>query len=1309
MSTSVHPPSVSYKKNNYTVRFSKAYAPNQSAGEALYKGQNSVDEATLFQSLEAFVWDRTTDINYYWTLDDLCTGPENEAQSYVRITGVSFGYFAGEPITAFPVSIPEDEDYIRIYLDYRFSLDDDWISYETEGLFGPEVGVEYELMNARVVVLDSILRTEGETIDPVHIVNPYGQYADAWTDTINLLTYQRSLVGGRFTLLSTLFPGWKEDGGAVPFHYPVTAGRHVLEPAAAVPLTEAYQVEVETYWMLPDYTVAGIDEILSGASYIYAQTLTDYHGEDRENDTVAQLCVPQYVQAVQFNYYPGLTVGTLQLPDTVLYVDTTGMPSLDEDWLLYDRGLKVTDGYTVAEGNPRYTAKNGILYDLEMTQMLGVPTGVTTLTVGAQITKVVLPYQNSIKRLIREGESLDDLPEINYQRLHRGARIVVPDALFDDYLAMAGSILQRYGITVAAASMPEQGYLLRDNYLLTADFLLHSVQRTSAHWLNLPDYITGVESGALQPFIRQLEVLVLPESGQPLSFEQGCFDGFEKMTVACYSDKQQVAAQELCAQYPGCSFTIRRVTVRDDGYAWITLQDGVLLCAAPWQLETFDGMIPGVDGGEDIPVTVVGESAFADHYTLRWVVLPQQTSGIGYAAFSGCTNLEGVLIGTNGSFLLSENAFENCASLRFVASNAAGMLLEDTEFSLLDTPNSEYGHLYCLAAGSEKYNGNQTYLTDVTRYVLQDCGGTLVLYGTNEAGTPFVALRSGGRVSGDLTLPASTVTVFRGAFAGARSTQDAAFDVNWGDLTVLRTLWLEAFARSDIGEEITLPQNVEVGGRAFAYCERLKSITLPGQRIVNDAPTGGVQMGDEVFVDCTALKTVHIGEMVPDVGIPPTAFSGSAIENLIFEDKQPPTLLYYSLGMPFFFEYSQEAQGLLHITVPQGSEQAYLRTWRCELAGYGGDAIKTSYQVMWDEIEWQLYSSTWVQPTPQEIKTAVEETMLQAENRLRGLLGLPETQTLEKAYTTEWDDNGLITLTATDHIGSMTDLSASTIDLPYGWSLDYIAPGAFEGSPELRGVQVPSTLFAIWDGAFRGLSLDEADATDGLSLYLDNADSIFGLNLLQEGTPFDFGVPDDRLSIVSLDVLLGDEDALDTFVQLWTLPMAGYSKSSLLEAAVREALGPETDDEAVRAAMEAVLLPAENRVRALLEGAQPTEKLTFRFELTDPDDNRPAVDITIPEPQPETPALPGPDDAGQDAAGRPTQTPDAPDASQPEQPDASDAPDMPDAALPEENAGEESAPPDEEGTHAAGDDDGENTPDEQQQAAAEAAQKETAE
>lgn len=320
--------------------------------------------------------------------------------------------------------------------------------------------------------------------------------------------------------------------------------------------------------------------------------------------------------------------------------------------------------------------------------------------------------------------------------------------------------------------------------------------------------------------------------------------------------------------------------------------------------------------------------------------------------------------------------------------------------------------------------------------------------------------------------------------------------------------------------------------------------------------------------------------------------------------------------------------------------------------------------------------------------------MLQAENRLRGLLGLPETQTLEKAYTTEWDDNGLITLTATDHIGSMTDLAASTIDLPYGWSLDYIAPGAFEGSPELHGVQVPSTLFAIWDGAFRGLSLDEADATDGLSLYLDNVDSIFGLNLLQEGTPFDFGVPDDRLSIVSLDVLLGDEDALDTFVQLWTLPMAGYSKSSLLEAAVREALGPETDDEAVR---------------ALLEGAQPTEKLTFRFELTDPDDNRPAVDITIPEPQPETPALPGPDDAGQDAAGRPTQTPDAPDASQPEQPDASDAPDMPDAALPEENAGEESAPPDEEGTHAAGDDDGENTPDEQQQAAAEAAQKETAE
>lgn len=334
---------------NYEVRFGKAYDANAGAGEALYRGQ-TVDLVTLFQSLEAFVWDYNTGCNYYWTLDDLMQSEADEATSYVRIDGYSFGVFGTvfDAETTYPFTIPEDEYYLNIYISYRFSLEDDWTAYTSDW----SDGVFYELMSSRVIALDTILRSEGKVIDPAHIANLYNQYLDGWTDSINLLQFQNKIIGARGTRLESLFPGWKEDGELVPFIFTADAGRHVLEPASRVPLSEDYQVEVENQWMDNDYIVGASTDIFSSAKWVYLQTLTRYLGRDAADNSVERLSVPQYVQAVDFLYYPGLTADYLELPETVLYVNTGGIPSFMDDELLYDRGLAVAKGYTVAEGNP---------------------------------------------------------------------------------------------------------------------------------------------------------------------------------------------------------------------------------------------------------------------------------------------------------------------------------------------------------------------------------------------------------------------------------------------------------------------------------------------------------------------------------------------------------------------------------------------------------------------------------------------------------------------------------------------------------------------------------------------------------------------------------------------------------------------------------------------------------------------------------------------------------------------------------------------------------------------------------------------
>ncbi len=72
------------KSGNYEVRISKASSANQASGEALYRGQQQVDAAAIFQSIEAFVWDHDSDLNFYWTLDDLCVNGEDDSKSYIK-------------------------------------------------------------------------------------------------------------------------------------------------------------------------------------------------------------------------------------------------------------------------------------------------------------------------------------------------------------------------------------------------------------------------------------------------------------------------------------------------------------------------------------------------------------------------------------------------------------------------------------------------------------------------------------------------------------------------------------------------------------------------------------------------------------------------------------------------------------------------------------------------------------------------------------------------------------------------------------------------------------------------------------------------------------------------------------------------------------------------------------------------------------------------------------------------------------------------------------------------------------------------
>ncbi len=603
------------KKHNIDVIFRQPEGTNISDMEVLYKGQTDVSDITVFNSIEAYVWDKDDNRGYYWTADDLeksesvgKNGPHRKYDAhagnnkYVKITGVSFD--GGNTIQKLPVArIPSDVSEMIIYISYRLDVNDAWTEYAVSG---NAPGVVYSLKNSRILVLNKIIQTVGEVIKKENILNADSQYIDDSTfgSVLNLFKYQGDLLGADNTgRMKGLFPGWKEDGVLVPFLYSLDkVGRHVLEPSALISIdTSKYQINLRSHWMNKDNVIVESGGT-SDTILVSLQALDDYVGSDKnkwsaddeehEYDWLDTLDVPQYVQSVEFDYCSGFSVKYINIPDTVLYVNTNGIPTIYDSWFMYDRGIQVEEGYNVADGNPRYTAEDGLLYSKDKTEILGVPVKKTELTVGSDVTKVVLPYQTQLSVLDLRIDSVDDLPDINYERLNnKQAMIIVPDALLTDFINKQRSMLQRTGLYVGSDTVPDRIYSIKNGFMIDSDLKICDIVKDDPVWIELPEYAESVAAEAINKFSasdKPLSMIIMPESGQSVQFDAGSFDGYSSMMLVCYTEEQVNAAEALKEQYPSCSFDISLMKKDADGRMYLTNSDGSMSCMIPEDVYSID-------------------------------------------------------------------------------------------------------------------------------------------------------------------------------------------------------------------------------------------------------------------------------------------------------------------------------------------------------------------------------------------------------------------------------------------------------------------------------------------------------------------------------------------------------------------------------------------------------------------------------------------------------------------------------------------------------------------------------------------------
>lgn len=1139
-------------KAKFDVKEVIVRAPAGTELPPMYKGQ-VVDAAAIFNSLDSFVYTVSGDV-YYWSGTDLGKLFRIDSISFDRNTWISMTGSA-------TVTVPLEADTMYIKVSYRYRSDGDWIEYDKNP-------VAYPLKDSRIFLLNTTVKNESK-IQKSQLVNfdsdterlAVGDIFNLSGQLQRLVVQRESIPNGQVNnspVLKKLFPGWTENGKPVDWHYPITVGRHVLQAPKSVDYdTKSFRIVLRHYWMESDYSLSTA-EIPAADSLSYLQVLTAYTGRSTKT-----LRPPVYTQGVDFSRDSALTVDTLSLPNTVLYVNTDGV---GENGF----GLRVTKSYEADEGNPRYTAKDGILYNKDCTEILGVPTAVENLTVPEGVTRVSLPYGCGLKTLTVTEKNAAQFPDVNYARLPSGSTLVVDGEVLEEVLRAKADSLRSANLYVASIQDPNTVYRVRDSLILRGEDGLHGVLDTEVRWLSVPENVTGMEEGCLKG-LEKLTMVYLPANGEEMKLEKGCFDEAPKLeTVVCYSEAQYAAA---CAVAPEGVHVLLAGVTDADGYRYLDMGGGrIQLLGVPKDIQSFTGVIPGADGSS-VTVTAIGNDAFSGCVNLRWVDLVPEVTAIGQNAFRGCTGLEGVVIGAKDSVMIGKGAFDGCTSLRFLASNALNCDLRSPELTLPCELDPTYCFLFC-PLGGQGYNFNWVHFKaedHITGYKLKDCGGTRVLYGLtdNEA---WLAIRAGKTIEGDVSLPEDTSVIYISCFQDAQAAA-GSFNLNWQELEYLREIKAYGFRDSGLGADVELPTEMIIGKAAFAGCTALEQLTIPGD-------CGDIRFSDELFYGCTALTRVTIGGLSRDSSISNGLFSGcSSLKELIFTDA-PPRLSVYEFGNHFHFNLSQwgndEAEEEhLKVIVPEGREEEFVNEWRCGFAGYPGNQELTGYQAMWQGVYEELKGNS---PSDEDIRREVERRLLVGENHVRALLGLEKTDAVSHHFAYTVDENNRITLTEAND-AEYVELTAATLDMPDGWVLDYIGPQAFRNSPRLMQVTLPESLLGIYNEPFSGV---ERTREDPLNVIV-SSDDIPELMGFEQGVPYSFGLEDDCIQIMYLSG--GDPEAI---LKKWLLPMAGYETLEDLAADAALSLEEPTADAVTQAVLEK-LLAAENRLRTMVQYLEPVD------------------------------------------------------------------------------------------------------------------------
>lgn len=1005
--------------------------------------------------------------------------------------------------------------------------------------------------------------------------------------------------------LNALLQGWREDETSVPYFYTLTPGRHVVIPGDVVPIDSAYKVRFQGYSLDGSYR---LDNDATSSNSSRLQTLVDVDESAVSVDgDVETLRVPQGVQAVDAytdsRQREGFTwqVNNLELPSSTLYVNVNA-------------GFQVLDAYHVASDNPVYAATDdGILTSQDGQEYLGIPYNTRELDVPADVTNVVVPDRNKLDRIVLHASKEGELSQIDVSNLQDCTLVVDDDVLLDFIVEHASELDDAYSVYLASASNPKVQFMYSQGLVYSLDSQMESdlycVLDTGSN-IALVQISNNIIKGAFAGNTSVDTLVLMPWFGDEVTLEDSSLAGGSVQTIVCATDEQVAYVEQHKAAAGAPDARVIKVGLSREGYLYYDDGGEIILLSAAGDEDgnlpaTFDGTLH-TDDGKQLKVDAIAPYAFSGDAELMFVNLGEHTSEIGRNAFENCQNLQGVFIGTSDSIEVGADAFKGCTGLGFVASRA-----KSASFATTENPNPAGCTWYAPDGDIQGYDSRFTTIKGIYDFDCDAQSGDAVLlygyYGDDEEGKPSILLGAPSVLSGTIELLPSTVEIFGGySSSGARDLPGAfegtggVWDIDWSSALNLAYIDRYAFRNSGIAGNlnIDLPDNdIYVGVSAFDGCTNLTSVSLHAATL---------DINDQAFTNCLRLTSASFvadsnGDYDSATGLgsqnylASSVFGSDANFTSLTVGAGIATLGYPSPGVGFFFDGATDAEeeaSRIRLSVPSGMEQDYLNAWVYGFIGYD------DYDTYFEEVYWNMFMDFYMgvgpEPTVEVVEAQMAKNLLEPENRLRTMMGLPlvEASTViqtggDVPESTEWkiEDNGDGTATLVSAPSNIehADL-ASVLTCP-----TVIASNAFSRCSNLTEIMLCDQVTGIQSGAFVGCN--------GVAVTLPAGCSLPELLGGMESRPFSFG------GSVTLNVAEADCELL---LKTWSRQMVGittddeeldYVESKWFGNVDMDTFTSPTFDVLNKAVNEPIM-ECENRLRSLM-GMEPIADIS---ELSNPID-----------------------------------------------------------------------------------------------------------